>query len=229
MAETPLIFTVENAALELTQQHFNIDYWMQKKDSVLLEGGRGASVLFYEQGNKYVLRRYLRGGLMAKITQNLYFWSGIESSRVYQENKVLEYATAKGLPVAPCLGYCIERSGVFYQQAIITQYVENTGTLASLLEQKELASELWYNLAKAIKNMHQLNINHADLNANNILLTQDNQCCLIDFDKAQIMSGAGGWSNANIQRLLRSLHKLKLKHFTQDQWHIFMRHYSDSK
>ena len=52
-----------------------------------VRGGRG-SVSFLElAGDYFVLRRYLRGGLVARISKDRYAWTGLEQSRPFREDR----------------------------------------------------------------------------------------------------------------------------------------------
>jgi len=48
---------------------------------------------------------------------------------------------------------------------------------------------------------------------------------LIDFDKAQIETRSGNWKQNNIDRLLRSLHKISPEYFSTEQWNTFLKAY----
>ncbi len=213
-----------NNQLSLTSLNFELLYWVNDSSSVKLSGGRGASQKIVVDGKELVLRRYLRGGFMAKLSYDFYFWLGVKNSRPYQECKVLEYAIQKGLPVPKCIGYSIDRHGLFYRAGIMTEYIPNVGTLASYLNDHELTQSQWLELAQTIAAMHQVNINHADLNADNILISvkdDDLLFSVIDFDKARIETNANNWPQCNIKRLLRSLNKLKPIYFNEQANHYF--------
>jgi predicted Ser/Thr protein kinase len=59
-----------------------------------------------------------------------------------------------------------------------------------------------------LRRFHDAGLDHADLNAHNILLDSRGDFWLIDFDKARLRA-AGGWREGNLQRLERSLRKLQ--------------------
>lgn len=202
----------------LSPTQFQLSFWLDKVSSLLLDSGRGASIKFELDKQQYVLRRYLRGGLVAKILYDQYLWKGEEQSRVYQERKVLEHAHLENLKVPEFIAYSIERNLLFYRQGIITGYIPNVGTLADVLQKRQLTSEESNNLVNSIRQMHKARINHVDLNANNILLGEDDQFYIIDFDKAQIMANQENWPKDNIQRLFRSLVKLKPSYFDEEKW-----------
>ncbi|MGM0648706.1 MAG: lipopolysaccharide kinase InaA family protein, partial [Bacteroidota bacterium] len=49
-------------------------------------------------------------------------------------------------------------------------------------------------------------LDHVDLNARNILIDPQHKPWLIDLDRCRLRR-PGGWQNANLNRLERSLHK----------------------
>lgn len=193
-----------------------------------LNGGRGGAFIFIQDEDKYVIKHYLRGGFAAKLLDDQYIWTGEKNTRPYIEIKVTHYAYQNGLPVAQPVAYCIKKSGLFYQASIITRFFENQGTLADILSRQELEEQQWEQLARWILKMHDLKINHADLNANNILIGKDMNFTLIDFDKAKIESTSGYWQQNNIDRLLRSLQKINPQYFTLKQWGMFLNSYQNS-
>lgn len=216
---------------QLSPNQFELSYWQDNPQSLLLAGGRGASQKIMLEGEPFVLRRYLRGGLMAKISYEHYLWLGKGQTRPYKELEVLKYAKQMQLPVPACLAYCVEKKGLFYRAAIMTEFLSNEGTLASYLNKFELNKKHWRSLAKVIKKMHDAQINHADLNADNILVHDLKEGALgfslIDFDKAKIEKDSITWPLNNINRLQRSLVKLKPKYFNEMYWEQFLETYSE--
>lgn len=214
---------------QLSPNQFELSFWQDNPQSSLLAGGRGASQKIMLDGNHFVLRRYLRGGLMAKLSYDCYLWMGKRFTRPYKELEVLEYAKKQKLPVPSCLAYCVDKKGIFYRAAIMTEFLPNEGTLASYLNMFEINEKHWHLLAKVIKKMHEAKINHADLNADNILVHELKEgelgFSLIDFDKAKIENDLINWPLNNINRLQRSLVKIKPKYFNETQWQQFLEAY----
>jgi 3-deoxy-D-manno-octulosonic acid kinase len=202
---------------KLTALDFDLNSWRKDTGSVALAGGRGASQKVAIDGEWYVLREYLRGGMVARFLKDQYVWTGLTSSRPYQEDRVVRLAIAKALPVPEVAGYRIQKNGLFYRAAILSRYIDNQGTLADFISARTLAEENWFALGQLIRRLHQAAICHADLNANNILLTPDLSFYLIDFDKARVMPQTGRWATDNLQRLLRSLHKIQQSRLEQNQ------------
>jgi 3-deoxy-D-manno-octulosonic acid kinase len=63
--------------------------------------------------------------------------------------------------------------------------------------------------------MHNENVNHTDLNIHNILIDNNENVWIIDFDKCQVEHSTG-WQSANISRLKRSF--LKEQDKRQIKW-----------
>ena len=223
----------DSVGYTFTKDDFDLSHWQTKKDSVALTGGRGASEKIEIEKQFYVLRHYLRGGFIARFSRDYYLWTGLSQSRPFQENKVIQLALQKSLPVPEVVAFCVEKSGLFYRASIISRFIDNEGTLASFLFDSELSNSLWIKLGELIRRLHQAGISHADLNANNILIDKNGKFYLIDFDKAKIISTLAKTGENNIQRLLRSLKKIqqyreqqnKAFHLTHENWQSLLAGY----
>lgn len=223
----------ESLGCSLTEADFDLSTWSSREDSKPLAGGRGGSQRIKLAGQSYVLRQYLRGGLVSKLLHDSYCWMGLERSRPFVEQKAVIQALHNNLPVPAIAGYRIERTGLCYRAAIISRFIANKGTLASYLYENELSAQQWFELGALIKRFHLACLYHADLNANNILLGEDDGFYLIDFDKAKIMGKIGVWGEANLRRLLRSLDKIRMQReqqsqsfrFTSDNWQMLLKGY----
>ncbi len=67
----------------------------------------------------------------------------------------------------------------------------------------------WEACGRLIARFHRAGLDHADLNAHNILFDEHGKGWLIDLDRGQIRIPATGWREANLARLSRSLLKLR--------------------
>ena len=192
---------------EFSESMFDIDFFGEGASITKLKAGRGASYKLYINQRYFVLRKYLRGGFVARLFYDQYFWTGIDNTRCSVEWKITNYALEHNLPVAPVAAMKVERSGMCYRATLITFFIENIGTLAEILSTRHLKSENWFQLGILIKRFHDAGIIHADLNANNILVDDAMDYHLIDFDKAMIRKRAEKLKIKNLERLLRSLRK----------------------
>ncbi|VAW53830.1 3-deoxy-D-manno-octulosonic acid kinase [hydrothermal vent metagenome] len=215
---------------EPTVQLFNRDYHtksqVQQSGKQLGEqsGGIGrAKVVYFSQGEKlFVLKHYYRGGVIASIIKDHYFGFRIVKSRAFREFRLLKKMHELGLSVPVAVAAQVEKGLLFYQADLITEEIKNAKTLSDVLSNNVLNDDNWQKIGRCIKQFHQKNIYHADLNARNILLTEDLKIYLIDFDNSYIRLGSSAWKMANLSRLKRSLLKFKNKtanfYFTEDCW-----------
>lgn len=169
-------------------------------------GGRGAAWFVEGDFGRGVLRRYRRGGLAARASRDAYLWLGEARVRSFVEFRLLAALRAQGLPVpAPLLaGYW--RRGLAYRAAIVVERIEGATVLADYLDQPAAAA--WASAGRSIARLHAAGVDHADLNAHNVLFDAHGAAWLIDFDRGRIRRAAAGWREANLARLTRSLAKL---------------------
>jgi len=216
-----------------SEQDFDLDFWRSHPRSQSLAGGRGASQKFFVADEAFVLRRYQRGGMMARILEDQYLWTGLARSRPSRELTVLQYALQHNLPVAQAVGCLVQRTGLYYRAAIISRFIENQGTLADCLTQLALDEARWFELGLLLRRLHRAGIDHADLNANNILIGDNDAFYLIDFDKARVVTPDSPVLRNNLQRLRRSLLKIqrqgieqhKSLHFSEHDWQQLLQAY----
>lgn len=199
-------------------------------------GGRGRA-WFVEIGELLaVYRQYQRGGLMARINQDIYVTTQAEKSRSFKEWRLLQQMLSLGLPVpqpiAASVCYWPFKISPFYRAQILIRRIPNVETLDQILGQRPLTEQEWRNTGKTIRLFHNTGIYHADLNANNILLNESAQVYLIDFDKGEYRHGAqpsSPWMQNNLKRLKRSLLKQQDKHnqyhFSENDWQVLVAGY----
>lgn len=196
-------------------------------------GGRGAVTYLDmpvdDKPTKLVLRHYQRGGLVAKLTRTKYLWHGLAKTRAATELGLLDHLCQQQLPVCKPFAAQVLRRGLNYECSLLTHELTGATTMGSLLQSDSLTVEQWPLIGKLIRQMHELQVYHADLNAHNIMLA-GNKAYLIDFDRGeQRSSGGDAWKAANLQRLHRSIVKLQRKYgfsFETAQWQALQSAYS---
>jgi|TARA_R100001244_G_scaffold114563_1_gene84903 3-deoxy-D-manno-octulosonic acid kinase len=167
------------------------------------KGGRQSA--WFVQGifGSAVLRHYRRGGLVAKISANRYCWQGAQATRSMAEFVMLHEMMMLGLPVPAPLAAGYWRRGMSYRAALVVARIENATPLAS-----QLLPENAIRVASVLKQFHDANIWHADLNAFNILLDTSGTVWLIDFDRGRFRFMSAALRQRNLRRLRRSLVKV---------------------
>lgn len=122
---------------------------------------------------------------------------------------------------------------LFYDADFVMTKIKNSASLSEHLIKSELDNKTWEKIGSTIRQFHNHGINHADLNAHNIMIDDLNQIHLIDFDKGRKMEPAVSWQKLNIGRLKRSLLKLNQLetsfHYTNKNWQILLRGYNSAK
>jgi 3-deoxy-D-manno-octulosonic acid kinase len=113
------------------------------------------------------------------------------------------------------------RTGSSYTGDIITERLPTVGSLSECLGTGALSIVTWISIGRCIRRFHDLGVCHADLNAHNVLLSEEG-VYLIDFDRCQLRR-PGLWRDGNLVRLRRSLEKvtwgLPPERFSESDWH----------
>lgn len=201
---------------------FTPAYWEDREAVVGSAGGRG-QVLFVDQGDKHwVLRHYHRGGAMRTPLEDRYFWAGVERTRSLAEFRILADMYAEDLPVPRPVAARYVREGWYYRADLITERIPGARSLAEVVAERIPVAEEWVAIGICIRRFHDAGVDHADLNAHNILLGEkENEVYILDFDRGS-RRGSGHWKKSNLRRLNRSLHKIGLSlsapEFEESQW-----------
>lgn len=208
---------------------FDPAYWRDRGSVAATAPGRGAACIFEHDGRRYVLRHYRRGGLIARISEDRYRWTGLERTRAFREWRLLAKMRGEGLPVPGPVAARVQRHGWTYSADLVTAWIPATETLADRLGRAGLAPDAWQRIGATIARIHRAGVWHADLNARNVLLDEGGAVFLVDFDKAEVRRSAGAWRAANLQRLRRSLEKFRAGdpgfRFDQASWDELLRGY----
>jgi 3-deoxy-D-manno-octulosonic acid kinase len=80
-------------------------------------------------------------------------------------------------------------------------------------------------VGKCVGALHARGVQHADLNAHNVLLSDANAVYVLDFDRGCLRE-RGPWEQAVLERLQRSLRKvtagLPSDRFGEEQWQALL-------
>lgn len=195
----------------------------------ITQSGRGQAWFIELTNLSTVLRSYQRGGLVAKFNQQTYIGWSPEGSRAYKEYRLLNQLCEMDLPVPRPIAasFCRWPLDVvpLYRAHILLQRIPNVQTLDHLLAEDSLDSAVWKGVGACIRRFHDMGVHHADLNANNILLDDQQAVYLIDFDKSEIRKEKqqeAQWKWENLLRLKRSLLKQQALReeyfFSEENW-----------
>ncbi len=190
--------------------------------------GRGAAIFFSHSCGECVVRHYRRGGFPAKLSADRYLALGLDRSRPWLEWRLLDRLYRQGLPVPRPVAARLIRHGIFYEADIIMLRID-ASPLAELLMTAALSDTGWQTVGQTIARFHAVGLDHADLNARNILEAADGKCHLIDLDRSTLKSPQQRWQAANLSRLQRSLTKFHSHqrefYYSPEDWQALMTGY----
>ena len=190
----------------ITHEWFDPAYWGESADKIKT-GGRGGAYVVQTPIGPLLLRQYLRGGLVAPIMKDRYMWHGGNKTRSFTEYHLTAEAYENGAPVPEPIAAMYWRKGRFYRAAILVQFLRDIQTFGAMMIEKGAAAP-WEACGRLISRAHRKGLDHADLNAHNIVFNPRGQGWLIDFDRSAIRIPDTSWREKNLERLKRSVLKL---------------------
>lgn len=174
-----------------------------------VDSGRGSNWYVDADGQSFVLRHFLRGGAIARVLGNKYWFGSEQDTRSFAEFNLLLKLRDYGLPVPEPVAAGYDKSGPWYTAQLLTRRIPDAISWSKQLAAGRAVDQPWGLIGRTIARLHAVHVDHADLNAHNILINDGGEVFLIDFDKGmQRADQAGGWREANLMRLRRSLNKL---------------------
>ena len=193
-------------------EYFSVDYWRSRQALTGEAVGRGSAWFIKAPFGPVVLRQYLRGGWVAKLSRQSYLFTTVSRSRPFREYHLLAALYQQGLPVPRPVAALCEFHGFVSSGALMTVQIPSAQTFADMLPANKSGPDidmgLWESVGRCIRRFHDAGVWHADLNARNILLDAGLQVFLIDFDRARFTPGKPVSGKGNLSRLKRSLVKL---------------------
>ncbi len=193
--------------------------------------GRGNTLFLRKGHSEFVLRRYLRGGLVGRIVREHYLWLGENASRGFEEFRLLAKLRARGLPVPVPAAARYVRRGPCYSADIITVRIPGIRSLSDRLTASEADMQFWQQLGAGIRRFHHAGVFHADLNVSNVQLGDGDALWLLDFDRGRLLP-PGPWQQRNLARFHRSLRGLRqfnpAIHYSERDWNQFLKGYFDA-
>ncbi len=200
---------------------FDLDRWQREGEVERQPGGRGSIVYLRDRDRRWVLRRYRRGGAVARLLDDRYLFTGADRTRAFREWRLLRELVARGLPAPRPVAARYRRERLVYRAELMTVELPSRLTLTQALAAGPLDAERWNDVGRCIGAFHAHGVRHADLNAHNIVIGHDRDVYLLDFDRGRIVA-RGAWEAAVLARLERSLVKVTLAlpadRFGATQW-----------
>ncbi|HEY2465567.1 MAG TPA: 3-deoxy-D-manno-octulosonic acid kinase [Steroidobacteraceae bacterium] len=210
-----------NAQQGASEALFDPDFWTARGELAAASRGRGSAWFVGSAAHPWVLRHYRRGGFIARISADRYWWSGEDRVRAFAEWRLLSWLSERGLNVPKPVAAFYRREGLAYRCDLITERISQAKPLSAALEAGSLAAPVWRAIGAAVARLHRQGVDHADLNTHNILLDAAGSVSVIDFDRGRLRS-PGAWSAGNLARLEHSLRKISAAmppdRFTPASW-----------
>lgn len=209
---------------------FDPEAWRRRGTAEKLGAGRGNIHTVADARGRYLLRHYYRGGLMARVSRDLFLAQPVASSRAMQEFTLLRSLRRQGLPVPRAAAALYRRVGIWYRADILVEQIPDAVDTARLMHhQRSLTDAEWQALGQAVRRMHDAQCLHSDLNCHNLMLDAQGRAWIVDFDKCGFRPG-DDWKAGNLERLLRSLRKeLRLDpdfRWDESRWPVFLAAYA---
>ena len=210
---------------------FDPTFWAARGELAAVSGGRGSAWFVGPAAYPWVLRHYRRGGFAARVSKDRFWWCGESKVRAFAEWRLLWQLLQHGLPVPQPIAAWYRREAVSYRCDLLMRRIADAQPLSALLLLSALPESSWRAIGLVIAHLHRAGVDHADLNAHNILLDSAGAVSVIDFDRGQLRA-PGKWRERNVRRLQRSLAKISQllppDRFTPAAWHAFLAAYHEA-
>lgn len=194
---------------DISDADFQAELWPDSSPVIgrLRSSGRGNTAIVRGDAGEFVLRHFMRGGLIGRLVSDSYFWLGEEATRGFSEWRLLSDLVTMELPVPRPAAARYSRNGLSYQADLLTVLIPDVMPLSERIATKSTNSDFWRKLGRGIASFHKAGAYHADLNAYNVQIGDDDKLWLVDFDRGSLRQ-PGSWSRKNLKRLRRSLQKI---------------------
>ena len=189
------------------EQLFDPAHWHAQGALTQLAGGRGSIQFIDNDEHRWVMRRYLRGGVPALIARESYLYIGEERTRAFRELRLLAALRERELPVPAPVAARYVRDMVTYRAELITERLPGARSLSEVIAAGGMDDARWAAIGRCLRHFHDAGVQHADLNAHNIMLGEHREVWVLDFDRGRLRH-PGSWSRRVLDRLARSLAKI---------------------
>jgi len=171
-------------------------------------GGRTSITVTRLQGiGSVVIKYYRRGGAIRYLIKKRYLKCG--KTRCQIEYELLQKLRSLGINAPEPVAFAY-RGRLFYQCWLVTREIQDHQTLAQLSRSNEERARMAMKaVIEQVSMLIKNKILHADLHPGNVIVENQNQVYLLDFDKGGIFSGD---KNALRTRYLRRWNRAIQKH-----------------
>lgn len=179
-----------------------------------VRGGRGAAYRTTLPGGvRAVVRPYMRGGLVARVSRDTFLGP---RPRPWRELLLTVAAHDRGVAVPDVLAARVEGGWLGYRGTFVTAELPDVVPLIDALRATRSAEERQHTAelaGVAVGTLHQAGVWHADLNLTNVLVPAAGHAGtarIVDLDRARLCRAPLGLRarRRNLRRLARSVRKL---------------------
>jgi len=215
---------------QISEERFTPQGWHHAEalTGALRSSGRGNTMFVGNVPRQFVLRHYMRGGLIGKLIRDTYVFSGADKTRPFLEWRLLDKLCSNNLRVPRPAAARYRQRGTFYTADIITVRIPNVVSLSEFIADKDPGEAFWHSLGASIWEFHAAGVFHADMNAYNLQIDNAGLLWMLDFDKGSIKP-PGPWQQQTLGRLHRSLRKIvglnPALHFRAMNWEQLLEGY----
>jgi 3-deoxy-D-manno-octulosonic acid kinase len=206
---TGAILYDKNIINQISDECFTAEGWLHAEavSGELRSAGRGTTLYVGNVPRRFVLRHYVRGGLIGRLVHDSYIFSGAERTRSFREWRLLDKLRSNNMrvPQPAAARYC--RQGTLYTADILTVRIEDIVSLSQYLARQRPDEDFWRAIGAAIHEFHVAGVYHADMNAYNLQIDRAGKLWMLDFDKGALRP-PGPWQQQTLRRLERSLTKI---------------------
>jgi 3-deoxy-D-manno-octulosonic acid kinase len=171
---------------------------------------------------RWAVRHYRRGGALGPLLSDRYLAVG--ESRPVREAAAAATLRERGIPTPAVVAGATYGTGVFYRADLVTELVPDGTDLAAMVFGAQStgagppaatggAEDALRSAGRLVARMGSAGVEHADLNAKNILLTPGRRgpkAFVLDLDRCGVVTPGGpGRTKSMRRRLERSLRKLE--------------------
>jgi 3-deoxy-D-manno-octulosonic acid kinase len=218
---------------EVSEDQFAPSGWLHSEpvSGSLRSAGRGNTMYVGHVPRQFVLRHFVRGGLIGKLVRDSYVWTGEHNTRAFLEWRLLAKMADSGLRVPRPAAARYRRRGPLYTADMITVRIPGVQALSNFIAVERRDSAFWFDLGRAIQEFHAAGVFHADMNAYNLQIDTEGRLWMLDFDRGRLLQ-PGPWQQKTLSRLHRSLQKVATLdatvHFARQDWEHLLEGYFDA-
>jgi 3-deoxy-D-manno-octulosonic acid kinase len=171
-------------------------------------GGRTSITVTQLQGiGSVVIKYYRRGGVIRYLIKKRYLKCG--KTRCQIEYELLQKVRSLGINAPEPVAFAY-RGRLFYQCWLVTREIRDHQTLVQISRSNEEQARMAMKaVVKQVSMLIKNKILHADLHPGNVIVDNQNQVYLLDFDKGGVFPGD---KNALRTRYLRRWNRAIQKH-----------------